>query len=202
METELQSLLNRSAVKVYDPTYKIEKSELEEILTFANRAPSAWNLQHWHFLAITSDEAKEKLLPIAYNQKQITESSVTIVVLGDKQANLNVETIYGSAVENGEITEDIKNMVQKQVEAVYQNQNYAYEAAVMNATFPAMQIMNAATIKGLGTCAIGGFNRTQLEEAFQIDERFVPLMLITIGKTLKDPRTSTRRPLSEVVTYH
>ena len=202
METELQALLNRSAVKVYDPTYKIEKSELEEILTFANRAPSAWNLQHWHFLAITSDEAKEKLLPIAYNQKQITESSVTIVVLGDKQANLNVETIYGSAVENGEITEDIKNMVQKQVEAVYQNQNYAYEAAVMNATFPAMQIMNAATIKGLGTCAIGGFNRTQLEEAFQIDERFVPLMLITIGKTLKDPRTSTRRPLSEVVTYH
>ena len=201
METELQALLNRSAVKVYDPTYKIEKSELEEILTFANRAPSAWNLQHWHFLAITSDEAKEKLLPIAYNQKQITESSVTIVVLGDKQANLNVETIYGSAVENGEITEDIKNMVQKQVEAVYQNQNYAYEAAVMNATFPAMQIMNAATIKGLGTCAIGGFNRTQLEEAFQIDERFVPLMLITIGKTLKDPRTSTRRPLSEVVTY-
>ncbi|RXK17324.1 nitroreductase family protein [Macrococcus sp. DPC7161] len=202
METELQALLNRSAVKVYDSTYKIEKSELEEILTFANRAPSAWNLQHWHFLAITSDEAKEKLLPIAYNQKQITESSVTIVVLGDKQANLNVETIYGSAVENGEITEDIKNMVQKQVEAVYQNQNYAYEAAVMNATFPAMQIMNAATIKGLGTCAIGGFNRTQLEEAFQIDERFVPLMLITIGKTLKDPRTSTRRPLSEVVTYH
>lgn len=201
METELQALLNRSAVKVYDPTYKIGKSELEEILTFANRAPSAWNLQHWHFLAITSDEAKEKLLPIAYNQKQITESSVTIVVLGDKQANLNVETIYGSAVEKGEITEDIKNMVQKQVEAVYQNQNYAYEAAVMNATFPAMQIMNAATIKGLGTCAIGGFNRTQLEEAFQIDERFVPLMLITIGKTLKDPRTSTRRPLSEVVTY-
>lgn len=201
METELQALLNRSAVKVYDPTYKIGKSELEEILTFANRAPSAWNLQHWHFLAITSDEAKEKLLPIAYNQKQITESSVTIVVLGDKQANLNVETIYGSAVEKGEITEDIKNMVQKQVEAVYQNQNYAYEAAVMNATFPAMQIMNAATIKDLGTCAIGGFNRTQLEEAFQIDERFVPLMLITIGKTLKDPRTSTRRPLSEVVTY-
>ncbi|HZH63188.1 MAG TPA: nitroreductase family protein, partial [Metabacillus sp.] len=61
----------RTSVRHYDKTAKISKEELSEILTYTTKAPSAWNLQHWHFTVFHSEEAKQKLLPIDYNQSQI-----------------------------------------------------------------------------------------------------------------------------------
>ncbi|MBD0381538.1 hypothetical protein ICC18_15530 [Paenibacillus sp. WST5] len=45
--------------------------------------------------------AKEKLLPVAYGQKQIVEASAVVAVLGDLVANRNAESVYRSAVEAG-----------------------------------------------------------------------------------------------------
>lgn len=194
-------LLTRKAVKVYDPEYKMTEAEINEILEAANQAPSAWNLQHWNFLVVHSDEAKEKLLPLAFNQAQVRDSSATIIVLGDKEANKNIDTIFDPAIEAGTLTEEIKSTLAGQVNGAYQNEHYAVEAAIMNSAFPAMQIMNFATLNDLGTCAIGGFNRTGIQEAFNIDERYIPALLISIGKTAKEPRTSTRRPLNTITKF-
>lgn len=202
MENAIQhKLLTRKAVKVYDPEYKMSEEALLEILEAANQAPSAWNLQHWEFLIVHSDEAKAKLLPLAYNQAQVKDSSATIIILGDKEANKNIDTVFDPAIEAGTMTQDIKDMIAGQVNGVYQNEAYAYEAAIMNSAFPAMQVMNFATLNDLGTCAIGGFNRTGIQEAFNIDERYVPALIITIGKTLKEPRTSERRDIKTVTTF-
>ncbi|MGV2927008.1 nitroreductase family protein [Macrococcus capreoli] len=202
MENTIQDkLLSRKAVKVYDPEYKMTEQEIMDILEAANQAPSAWNLQHWNFLVVHSDEAKEKLLPLAYNQAQVKDSSATFIILGDKEANKNVDTVFNPAVEAGAITQDIKDVLTGQINGAYENEAYAVEAAIMNSAFPAMQIMNFATLKDLGTCAIGGFNRTAVQEAFNIDERYIPAMLITIGKSLKEPRTSSRRPVETITKF-
>lgn len=202
METTIQNkLLTRKAVKLYDPEYKMSEAEITEILEAANQAPSAWNLQHWNFLVVHSSEAKEKLLPLAYNQAQIKDSSATFIILADKEANKNIDIVFDPSVEAGTMTPEIKEVLAGQINNVYKNEAYAIEAAIMNATFPAMQIMNFATLKDLGTCAIGGFNRTGVQEAFDIEERFIPALIITVGKTLKEPRMSTRRPVESITKF-
>ncbi|WP_414050495.1 nitroreductase family protein [Macrococcus animalis] len=202
MESTIQNkLLTRKAVKVYDPEYKMSKQEITEILEYANYAPSAWNLQHWSFLVVHSDEAKEKLLPLAYNQSQVIDSSATFIILADKEANKNIDTVFDPSIEDGTMTEEVKSILAGQINNVYQNESYSIEAAIMNSAFPAMQIMNFATLKDLGTCAIGGFNRTAVQEAFNIEDRFIPALIITIGKTLKEPRTSSRRPIESITKF-
>lgn len=197
-----EKLLTRRAVKQYDPAFKLSQEEILDLLDAANKAPSAWNLQHWKFMVVHSDESKQKLLPIAFNQQQIVDASAVIVILGDKEANKNIDEICAPDIEKGRMTKEIKERLASQVNNVYQNEQYAYEAAVMNSTFPAMQIMNFSTLRDLGTCAIGGFNRTQLIESFNIDERYVPTMLITVGKSIKTPRETDRRDIQTITEFH
>jgi nitroreductase len=209
METSLQTndfftvVRERHAVKHYDPAHKLSEKEILELLEIAGTAPSAWNLQHWKFMAITDQAAKEKLLPIAYGQKQIVDSSVVVAVLGDLQANLNAEDVYAPAVKQGLLTEEIKQNLIGQINYTYANVPKApRDEAIRNASLAAMQLMLAARAKGLDTCPIGGFDSAKFVETFNVPSRYIPVMLITVGKAASPARPSSRFPVERTVVWN
>ncbi|MGF7532933.1 nitroreductase family protein [Bacillus mexicanus] len=201
MTNTLDVLQARASVKEYDTNASISKEELTELLDLAAKAPSAWNLQHWHFTVFHSDESKAALLPVAYNQKQIIESSAVVAILGDLKANDKGEEVYAELASQGYITDDIKQTLLGQINGAYQSGEFARDSAFLNASLAAMQLMIAAKAKGYDTCAIGGFNKEQFQKQFDISERFVPVMLISIGKAVKPAHQSNRLPLSKVSTW-
>jgi len=198
----LSLLTERRSVRHYDETFTLSQEEVKELIELMTAAPSAWNLQHWHFLAFHSEDAKKQLAPIAYNQPAISSSSVVIAVLGDLQANRNYNPVYGPAVEAGGMTEDLFDSIKGQVEGAYQSEAYARDAAMSNASLAAMQLMLAAEAKGLSTLAMGGFNHQLFAETFITDERYVPVMLIAVGKAVEDAkkRPALRLPVDQVTT--
>ncbi|KUF21905.1 nitroreductase family protein [Bacillus safensis] len=191
-------LKQRASVKEYDTTHEMTKEELTELLEITTKAPSAWNLQHWHFTVFHSAEAKAKLLPIAYNQKQISQASAVIAVLGDLEANQNGEKIYSELAEQGFITEDIKETLMTQINGAYQSEQYAREAAYSNASLAAMQLMIAAKAMGYDTCAMGGFSKEAYIKEFNVSGRYDPVMLISVGKAAKEAHKSNRFDIEEV----
>ncbi|MDI3234982.1 nitroreductase family protein [Exiguobacterium antarcticum] len=198
----LALLTERRSVRHYDETFKLSEQEVQELIELTTAAPSAWNLQHWHFLAFHSEEAKQQLAPIAYNQPAVSSSSVVIAVLGDLQANRNYNPVYGPAVEAGGMTEDLFDSIKGQVEGAYQREVYARDAAMSNASLAAMQLMLVAEAKGLSTLAMGGFNHQTFTETFITDERYVPVMLIAVGKAVENAkkRPTLRLPVDQVTT--
>jgi len=66
------------------------------------------------------------------------------------------------------------------------------------AGFPSQNIMLAAHALGLGTCAVGGFNKLAIKEVLDIPEDMDPLLLITVGYPNEEPPKKPRRPMSEV----
>ena len=191
-------LKQRASVKEYDTTHEMTKEELTELLEITTKAPSAWNLQHWHFTVFHSAEAKAKLLPIAYNQTQISQASAVIAVLGDLEANQNGEKIYSELAEQGFITEDIKETLMTQINGAYQSEQYAREAAYSNASLAAMQLMIAAKAMGYDTCAMGGFSKEAYIKEFNVSGRYDPVMLISVGKAAKEAHKSNRFDIEEV----
>ncbi|ALM29026.1 nitroreductase family protein [Bacillus altitudinis] len=191
-------LKERASVKEYDTTHEMTKEELTELLDITTKAPSAWNLQHWHFTVFHSAESKAKLLPIAYNQKQISQASAVIAVLGDLEANLKGEKIYSELAEQGFITEDIKETLMTQINGAYQSEQYAREAAYSNASLAAMQLMIAAKAMGYDTCAMGGFSKEAYVKEFNVSGRYEPVMLISVGKAAKEAHKSNRFDIEEV----
>lgn len=191
----------RTSVRHYDSSVKLSKEEVTELLEATGKSPSAWNLQHWNFMVFLSDEAKERLLPISYNQKQVVEAGAVIAILGDLEANKNTEIVYNPLVEAGHMTSDIKNILAGQIESVYQNPVYARDAAFSNASLAAMTLMLAAKTKGYDTCAMGGFNAQQFIEEFQVSDRYIPVMLISVGKAVKPAHSSARLPVEQLSTW-
>ncbi|KIL36269.1 NAD(P)H nitroreductase [Gordoniibacillus kamchatkensis] len=192
----------RHSVRNYEQYYAIPQEHLETILKAAATAPSSWNLQHWKFLVVESREDKEKLLPIANGQRQVVDSSVTVAVLGDLEANKNAEAVYGELVAKGLMPAQVKDTLLAQIEAAYSRSDaarLARDEAIRNSALAAMQLMLAAKALGYDTCPMGGFNPRQLMQAFNIPERYVPLMLISVGKAAKPAHASSRLPLERMV---
>lgn len=193
----------RHSVKHYDVSHKLSEQEIKELLEIASCAPSAWNLQHWRFLTIINPEAKEKLLPIAYGQKQVVEASVVVAILGDTQANMNAEAVYEPDVLAGLMPEEIKSSLIGQIESAYKGaQTFPRDEAIRNASLAAMQLMLAAKAKGLDSCPMGGYDTDQFVKAFDVPSHYVPVMLIAIGKSAVPARPSVRFPIEKTIIWN
>lgn len=187
-------MLSRRSVRKYERDVVIPDAEWEEILNLAVTAPSAWNLQHWRFLTVKEQANKDRLLPIAYNQQQVSDASIVVIVLGDLQANRTASSVYEQA------TPQIRDMMIGQIEGAYANNpTLARDEAVRNASLAAMQLMLAARAKGYDTVSMGGYNPVALMKEFNIPDRYIPVMIIPIGKAAAPGRPTGRLPLEQVV---
>ncbi|OEH93782.1 nitroreductase family protein [Bacillus solimangrovi] len=190
----------RKSVRKYKKGHVMPKEDLENILNLTITAPSSWNLQHWKFIVIEKEEDKNRLLPIAFNQEQVVDSSLTIVVLGDLQANENAEIVYGEAVEKGFMSEEAKNKLIAQINGEYGRiPNFDFFEAIRNGSLAAMQLMLAAKALGYDTVPMGGFDPEKLIEEFNVPERYVPVMLISVGKAATPAHQTPRFSVKDVI---
>ena len=193
----------RKSVRVYDPSFKISKEEIEELLTMATSAPSSSNLQAWNFIVIQDQKVKKELRAIANNQAQVEDSSAIIAVLGNIDAYKNVEKIYTQNVEEGHIDEAIKERTIANTYKVYPNA--PVEARMNIASYDAglvsMQLMLLAKERGYDTIPMGGFDKVKFAEHFSLPEHLFPVVLIAIGKAAAPAFGTSRLPLEDVARF-
>ncbi|MBP1046062.1 nitroreductase family protein [Enterococcus sp. BWM-S5] len=179
-------LTNRRSVRAYDPSVKISKEEMQQMLTEAATAPSSVNMQPWRFVIVESDEGKEKLKPlIRFNTTQNDTSSAMILIFGDLNCYEYGEEIYNTAVEVGKMPPEVRDQQLAAILPYYQSfsKEKMNDVIKIDSSLFAMQLMLVARAHGYDTNAIGGFEADQLAEAFDLDpERYVPVLILSIGK--------------------
>lgn len=193
----------RHSVRVFDSNVKISREELQEMLNIAILAPSSSNLQPWRFIVIQDEATKKELRAIAYNQSPVETSSAVIAVIGDTEMYRNVETINKSNYDAGNI--DLENMerLNKSVNNVYPNASYEDRSniASFDSGLVSMQIMLLAKQYGYDTVTLGGFDKNKFADKFKLSKRYMPLVLIAVGKAAAPHFKSTRLPLEDITTY-
>ena len=194
----------RHSVREYDPNFVISREEMKEMLTLAAKAPSSSNMQHWRFLVIDSKELKEKLLPIANSQQQVAQASAVIAILGDVEGYRKAERIYAQAAEAGYMPQELARSFAERSTSLYSSLPYekVREVAVVDASLAAMQLMLVAHAKGYDTVPMGGYDKEKFIQAFGLGQRYVPVMLIAIGKAAKPGHPTARLPIDEVVFWN
>jgi nitroreductase len=190
----------RRSVRTYDPSDR----EIKEILSEAILAPSSSNLQPWRFLVIHEQAIKEKLLPIANNQRQVAEASVVIAILGDMDAYKQAETIFSRAVEAGHMPADVKEVMVERTVAAYGSfdEATARKIVLVDGGLVAMQLMLVARAKGYDTVPMGGYNAGLFKQEFNVPERYEPVMLVALGKASAPGRPTARLTVDEVTTWN
>jgi putative NAD(P)H nitroreductase len=193
----------RRSANNFDETVKISREELKEMFNLVKFAPSAFNLQHTHYVVVDDEELKLKVKEVAYRQHKVGTASAAIIVLGDTQAYTDAERIYEGMLQLGMMDEQQYKQIIASIYASYEDREFQKEEAIRNAALSAMQFMLIAKDRGWDTCPMIGFDPQGVRELLQIPERFIPVMMITIGKEkTNNPRPrGYRKPVGEFVHY-
>jgi nitroreductase len=198
-------IFGRRSVRVYDKTVKISHEEMLEMIQEATTAPSSVNMQPWRFVVVESDDQKAKLNPlIRFNTRQNETSSAMILIFGDLECYEFGEEIYNTAVEAGKMPAEVRDQQLAAILPYYKSFSKAEMASVVkvDASLAAMQLMLIARAHGYETNPIGGFEADQLAEAFGLDpERYLPVMILSIGKAEETGYESIRLDAKKITSF-
>ncbi|GMK46990.1 nitroreductase family protein [Paenibacillus glycanilyticus] len=197
-------ITGRRSVRHYDENIKISKEEMLDIIKEASLAPSSANMQPWRVIVVHTPEGKNKLRPLVqFNTGQNDTSAAMLIILGDTQSELYVEEIYDSAVEQGKMPKDLRDKQVTQIMDMFPllPREIKIEVAKIDASLFAMQLMLVARAHGYDTNPMAGFERDTIVRAFDLDdERYVPVMILSIGKASQEGHESVRLG-SEQITF-
>ncbi|KEZ52870.1 nitroreductase family protein [Metabacillus indicus] len=200
-----QIVRGRRSIRNYDPSVKISREEMAEILEEAALAPSSVNLQPWRFVVIDTKEGKETLAPLAkFNQRQVETSAAVIAVFADMKSDEYLEEIYSTAVEKGFMPADVRDQQVAAIKGFFEVMTFDQlkDMNLIDAGLVSMQLMLAARAHGFDTNPIGGFEKDKIAEAYGLDkERYYPVMLISIGKAADEGYQSVRLPVEKITEW-
>ena len=194
----------RHSIRQYDPSFKLSIEELKSILAEATLAPSSSNMQAWNFIVVQDDERKKDLGLFGNNAKVAESASAVIAVLGDTEMYQNADKVYDLMFAAGYVDEENKQRLVQDVKRIYPNAPYEARAnmASFDAGLVAMQLMLIARDRGLDTITMGGFDKSAFAKNFNIDKRYIPIVLIAIGKAEGNHYFKTvRLPVEDVATF-
>ena len=198
-------LESRRSVKQFDPNVKISRDEMKEMITLTTKAPSSVNMQPWRFVVVDTPEGKDKLRPLVqFNKRQNDTSAAMVVIFGDMKNYEYADKIYDDAVEKGLMPQEVKDVQVAKFVEMYEalDRQGMNDIVKIDSSLAAMQFMLIARYYGYDTNPIGGFEKDVIAETLGLDpERYVPVMMIAIGKAAVEGRESVRLPLDDVVSF-
>ncbi len=171
----------RRSVNFFDTRKTLEDKVLEDIINLAATAPSAFNLQPWELIAIKSNQAKERLYPLANNQQKILDAPVTLIVIGDRAGYDKNNPVWG---ELGQMLGNPEKLASTQefAKTLYGSTlERKIKFAESNASLLAASIMYAAKYYGVDSHPMSGIDFEGIKKEFKIDGEKEVVMLIAFG---------------------
>ncbi len=197
----LSAIEQRSSVNHFDPQYRLDDASVEALVAWAGRAPSAFNLQNWRFVAVRSEAGKQRLRELAWNQAKVSEAAVTFIVCGVLPRADSLGERLSPSVTAGFMRADLVTAWQSSATQMYADVPHSRrDEAIRSATFAASTLMLAGQALGLAASPMSGFDISGVSHAFALREDEIPAMLVTMGKAQANnwPQ-KPRRPVHEIL---
>lgn len=199
-------MLNRHSYRKFKTDVKISREEINEMLEETLSAPSACNLQSWHFVVCDDEEGKKKARSVMmpFNYPQTDTSSALIFVLGDTQSHYKYRDVWNKACENGQISPEERDKVFKTFLPLYEHADRSFleKDATIDGSMAAMQLMLVARAHGYEANPMSGYYFDKVAPALGLDgDRFIPITSIAIGKPDGEYTKSVRYNVNEVTDF-
>lgn len=207
-EEILKALQWRYAVKVFDPTKKISKEELETILESGRLAPSSIGIEPWKFIVVENTELRAKIRAASYDQSKVTDAAYLIIIARRTDARENIanelveRTAQTHKVEHSELT-GLRQMVEG---SVARQTEEALDSWVKSQIYiPFGMMIETAALLGVDACPMEGFNPQEVDKILGLTEKHLAATsILTLGHRGDDPyakKPKVRRKFEDVVEF-
>lgn len=191
----LTAIKERRSVKHYDPEHKMSEAEINALLELALLSPTSFNMQNWRFVVVSDQATQDALREVSWNQAQVSEASITILLCADLRAHENGDRYWVYA------PEPVRSMLVPMIAPFYEgNAQIQRDEAMRSVGIAAQTLMLAAKSMGYDSCPMIGFDPEKVAQLIHLPENHVIGMMLTVGKALKDANVrGGQLPYAEVV---
>jgi len=182
----------RYATKKFDGR-KIPQEKVDELLEIIRMSASSFGLQPWKIKIIEDLELKEKLLPVSWNQPQITTCSHLLVFCANTDIEGNIAK-YGKIMnESGLADEKIKNSTSYMLKSMENKDDMQRLHWAQRQVYLAVaNAINGAKSLGFDSCPMEGFQPEEYSKILELPINLVPTTLVTIGYAADEPNKKLR----------
>ena len=194
-----QAIIERRSVKAYDPQHSMTEDEISKLMSLAVLSPTAFNIQNWRFVVVTDPALRKQIRAASWDQAQVEEASVLIVLTADLHAwSKQPERYWENA------PKPVQDYLVNAIGQYYTGKDQVQrDEAMRSCGMAAMTIMLAAKEMGYDTCPMDGFDFDAVAKLLNLPEDHTPVMFVVVGKALKpaQPRGGQLK-VDEVVVYN
>ena len=174
----LDAIQARRAIKHYDPAHAMTDAEIRQLLEAAMQAPTAFNIQHWRFVTVLDPEVRKQIRAAAWDQAQVTDSSLLIVMCADKNAWKKEPARYWKNA-----PQPVQDFLVPAIGPYYEGRDQVQRDECMRSCgLAGMTIMLAAKAMGYDSCPMDGFDFDAVAKIIKLPEDHVISFMIAVGK--------------------
>ena len=190
------AIKERRSVKHYDPNHKLTDEEINQLLSLAILSPTSFNIQNWRFVVVKNLQTKKEIRSAAWDQVQITDASLLIVICADLKSWKDNPAQYWKNA-----PKEAQDFLVPAIGPFYEGKEQLQrDEAMRSCGIVAQTIMLAAKSMGYDSNPMIGFDPQKVAEIINLPKDHVISMLMVIGKQTKPamPRGG-QLPLDDVV---
>ena len=194
-----QAITERRSVKAFDPQHRMSEQEINQLMSLAMLSPTAFNIQNWRFVLVTDPLLRQQIRAASWNQAQIEEASLLIVLTADLNAWAKQPERYWKNAPKA-----ASDVLVPMIGQYYQNNDQVQrDEAMRSCGMAATTLMLAAKEMGYDTCPMDGFDFAAVSKLLNLPADHIPSMFVVVGKAIKAaaPRGG-QLAMDEVVVYN
>ena len=202
----------RHACMEFDTSKKVAEDDFDLILEAARLSPSAFGFEPWKFLVVQQKALRELLKEGAWGGTLKIETASHLVVTlcrkdemraGSPYLRYMMRDIQGMSEVQAMLTESLFTEFQTR-DLDLSDDRALFDWASKQCYIALGNMMTAAALMGIGSCAIEAFNHKTtdgiLAAHFGVDTaRMGVVHMVAFGYRRYQPQPKTRKPLSEIV---
>ncbi len=173
---------SRRAIKSFDSNHQISEAEIEQLMLLALLSPTSFNIQNWRFLLVKDPKLRRQLRTVAWDQAQVTDASLLIVLTADLKSWAKEPARYWKNA-----PQPVQDFLLPAIEQYYNgHEQVQRDEAMRSCGIVAMTLMLAAQEMGYDSCPMVGFDFEKVGRIINLPADHVIAMFVTIGKGIKD----------------
>lgn len=190
----------RYTTKHYDPTRKISDKDMKDLLEVLRLAPSAVNIQPWHFYVGSTQKAKEKILPAIpdFNIPRIQDCSHFVVLCAkNKITDQELTAITQKEDQDGRYPKkEIRDTVDshRKIFAHMHEEHGDFAQWTAKQTYIAMTaLLYAAASKDIDSTPIEGMDFEKTDEILNLkNKNLKSVMIVALGYRAENDSNADR----------
>lgn len=178
----LEAIQARRSVKHFDANHVMTAEEVNEILKLAILSPTAFNIQNWRFVVVDDADLRKKIREVAWDQSQVTDTSLFIVLCADLKAwEKEPERYWANA------PKEVQEFMLPAIDNYYRGKEQVQrDESMRSCGIVAQTIMLAAKSLGYDSCPMDGFDFEKVAQLIHLPDDHVIAMFVAVGKGTKD----------------